>query len=113
MANLIERLEEWAPHATPAEQWRLDRDDDGCPDDLYADVARGAEVMCVGLPRGEDVEYLFALLQAGPSLLKLARAAGTFAHCRRELCSTCGQPFRASVRSATARHSRCARDRRR
>ncbi|TMC10546.1 MAG: hypothetical protein E6J41_08005 [Chloroflexi bacterium] len=75
--NRLERLLEWAPYATPRERWRMERDLDGFGVPFTVDE-QGHEqrgIVSIDLPTGEDVEWLWALIEAGPDLLKVAQAA--------------------------------------
>jgi hypothetical protein len=71
----LENLEDWARYATPREQWRLERDLDGLGVPFAVDEQgyRQRSVAALELPRGEDVEHLWALLQAAPDLLNAVR----------------------------------------
>jgi hypothetical protein len=69
--NALERLLEWAPFATPRERWRMERDLDGIGVPFAVDEqgCRRPGIASVDLPIGEDVEYLWALIQAAPDLM--------------------------------------------
>ena len=72
--NRLERLLDWAPFTTPRERWRMDRDLDGIgvPCTVDEQGRQQHAVASIDLPAGEDVEWLWALVEAGPDLLKLA-----------------------------------------
>ena len=81
--NRLERLLEWTPYATPRERWRMERDLDGIgvPFTMDEQGRKQHGVATLDLPIGEDVEYLWALIQAGPDLLNLAQTAQAQSNC--------------------------------
>ena len=82
----LERLEDWARYATPHERWRMERDLDGIgvPFTVDEQGRKQRGVASIDLPCGEDVEYLWALIQAAPDLLNAVRTL------RRQGCSEGG-----------------------
>ena len=71
----LERLEDWAQYATPRERWRMERDLDGIgvPYTVDEQGRKQRGIASIDLPCGEDVEYLWALVQAGPDLMNAVR----------------------------------------
>jgi hypothetical protein len=79
----LARLLEWAPYATPREQWRMERDLDGIGVPFIVDEQGRKQpgVASIDVPTGEDVEWLWALIEAGPDLLTLAQTAQAQSSC--------------------------------